>query len=184
MAEPQSFFVGDSLSWSFQHPTASAADGWAVSYSARGAGSFEAAATNTTGTSWAVFKSAADTAALPAGAYTLHGYATKAATGERATFYRAPLLARANVAAAVAGYDGRSHARRCLDNVQAVLEGRSSKAIEEQEIDGVQIRNIAHGDLLRFRDIYRAEVAREDRAEAQSAGRFDPLPGRILVRFV
>lgn len=180
MPAPSEFVSGDSVSWSDTLPQYPAASGWAVAYVARGAGSINISAAGA-GDVYTATIAAVATAALVPGAYTLQGYAFNAGTGLRVTFYTGQLLVRANVAAAVAGYDGRSHARRVLDAVEAVLEGRAGKEIMESAVDGLVLKSIPHEKLLLLRQKYLAYVGQETAGAALNAGQFGT--GRILVRF-
>ena len=180
MPAPSEFVSGDSVTWSVTLPLYPAASGWAVTYAARGAGSIDITSTGADDVH-TVSITAAATAALVPGAYTLQGYAANAGTGLRVTFYTGRLLVRANVAAAVAGYDGRSHARRVLDAVEAVLEGRAGKEIMESAVDGLVLKSIPHEKLLLLRQKYLAFVGQETTGDALNAGQFGA--GRILVRF-
>lgn len=84
---------------------------------------------------------------------------------------------------AVTSYDGRSHARRMLDSINALLEGRATSG----DLDTIRI---AHGqraveydlaNLLKLRQQYAAAVSAEDAAAALARGE---SPGRLIqVRF-
>ncbi len=82
--------------------------------------------------------------------------------------------------------DRRSHARKVLDAIEAVLEARASADQLDlvRSVMGTGLSRYeaerATGELLALRDKYRAEVAREERAEALARG--DRLPNKILVR--
>ena len=80
------------------------------------------------------------------------------------------------------GLDGRSHAERTLAAIEALIEGRASDDIEEFSIRGKTIKSMPIAELLKFRNIYRSEVASEARSRRINAG----LPsGRIInTRFV
>jgi len=76
------------------------------------------------------------------------------------------------------GLDGRSHARRVLDAVEAVLEGRAGDDVQEISIRGRSVKSMPIADLLRFRSIYRAEVRAEEDANRASKG----LPSRRILK--
>lgn len=80
------------------------------------------------------------------------------------------------------GLDGRTHAERTLDAIEAVIEGRAGDDVEEFSIRGKTIKSMPIAERLKFRNIYRSEVAAEARARRINAG----LPsGRIInTRFV
>lgn len=76
-------------------------------------------------------------------------------------------------------FDTRGHARRTLDAIEAVLENRASLDQQAYTINGRSLTRMPIADLLRLRDTYRAEVAREQAAERLKQG---GVGGAILVR--
>jgi len=60
------------------------------------------------------------------------------------------------------GYDGRSHARRVLDAIEAVIEKRATKDQERYRINNRELYRTSIEDLLKLRAKYRAIVAREE----------------------
>jgi hypothetical protein len=79
---------------------------------------------------------------------------------------------------ASATFDGRTHAEKCLESIEAVLECRATTDQQMYMINGRQLQRMQIKDLIFLRDRYRVEVARE-RAKAQ--GR-QTLGRRIQVR--
>ena len=80
------------------------------------------------------------------------------------------------------GEDLRSHARRVLDNIEAVLEGRATKDVMDSEIAGVKMSRTPIRDLLLLRDRYLGEVRSEER---EALARNGKATGRnILARFL
>lgn len=57
-----------------------------------------------------------------------------------------------------------THAKRMLEIIQAVLEGRVVDGIESATIGGKQISKIPLLDLKRLEQTYRGEVAAEEKA--------------------
>lgn len=74
----------------------------------------------------------------------------------------------ANPATLTASSDVRSHARKTLDVLQALIEGRVVNGIENYSIDGRQIAKTPLKDLIALRDRYAGMVQME---EANAAGR-------------
>jgi hypothetical protein len=68
------------------------------------------------------------------------------------------------------GLDGRSHARRVLDAIEATLEGRATDDMAEITIRGRTIKQTPLVDLMKLRDVYRRDVAAEARAERLGQG--------------
>jgi hypothetical protein len=75
----------------------------------------------------------------------------------------------ANLATATA-YDGRSHARKTLDAIEAVLEGRATLDQEEYTIGNRSLKRTPVEQLIRFRQRYKQEVLGEDAAARINAG--------------
>jgi hypothetical protein len=85
----------------------------------------------------------------------------------------------------VAGADPRTHARKVLDAIEAAIEGRASRTDLQYEIavNGSLRRlwSIAHADLVKLRQTYRAEVAGEEERDRVAQGRSGRR--RVLSRF-
>ena len=106
---------------------------------------------------------AAITAGWAPGTYKVTEYVTSAT--ERQTLSTQPLRILPNLAAASAGADTRTHARKTLDAIEGWLETRAP-GYALIWVDGRKLENRSIPDLLVLRDRYRAEVAAEDRKAA------------------
>lgn len=107
---------------------------------------------------------ASETTDWPAGVY---HYAVRVTDGDairEVETGRVEILA--DLAAVSAPTDLRSHARRTLDAIEAVLEKRASRDQERYTINNRELWRTPIGDLLKLRDTYRAEVRKEDAAAA------------------
>jgi hypothetical protein len=87
-----------------------------------------------------------------------------------------------NLSAITTGtYDGRSHVKKTLDALEAVIEGRATSDVLSYSIAGRQISKIPITELLTLRDKYKTyyndELTAEKLARGESAG------GKIYVRF-
>ena len=175
--EPASIAAGDTLRFDRSLPSYPASAGWQLSYTlidAAGKVTFSASAA---GDVHAVTVAAATTATWQAGDYAWRARVSKA--GEVYTVGEG----RITIRPAFAGnnHDARSHARRTLEAIEAMIEGRASSAAMEYEIAGRRLRYIPIPELLQLRDKYRADVLREDAAAATAAGL--PDRRRVFVRF-
>lgn len=174
-AAPTSLRAGDSVSWLLDFADYPASDGWVLSYvllSDQGRYDFTAVAS---GASHLIELASGDTAGWVAGQYTLTGYLKKGS--DRVTVGTSPIEILPDLpATSTTTYDGRSHARRMLEAIEATLESRATKAqldlVELQIYQRTQRRDV--GVLLEARARYLVEVRREEAAGAS---------GRILVRF-
>lgn len=175
LSEPKQVTAGDTIKWRredlAEYP---ASGGWGLSYALRNAAAQINLTATADGDAFGVTVAAATSATWAAGSYVWAAFVTKA--GERYEVGRGQIDVRANLAAAGV-YDGRTHAEKVLAAVEAVLEKRATKDQEELEIDGLSLKRTPLGDLIKLRERYRAEVAREVRQQNGGGSR------RILTRF-
>jgi len=129
------------------------------------------------GTLHAFSVAAVDTASWAAGAY---WYSLRATDGTEVHEIETGTLSVApDLAAVSAEHDGRTHAERVLEAIEAVIEGRASKDQDSYRINNRELRRTPVSQLLKLRDVYRQEVRR---ARAAKRGR-DTLGRQILARF-
>ena len=178
-SEPLQVTAGDTLQWTRDLADYPANDGWVLTYELRALGGAYTITAAASGAQHAVTVAAATSTSYAAGTYTIGGYVTKA--GQRFEVYRGTLVVLPNLAAGGAA-DRRSHVRKVLDAIEAVLEGRATRDQEQVTFsDGRSLRYMPVEDLLKLREKYRSELAREEAAAAIAAGRSPK--NRVLVRF-
>lgn len=85
-----------------------------------------------------------------------------------------------DLAQVTGAFDGRGHVRKVLDAIEAVIEGRASLDQQSYKIGDRELVRMSVAELLKFRDRYRAELAREE-AAARSGQSL--LGRRVAVRF-
>ena len=175
--EPSSANAGDTWRWTRTLADYPASAGWALSYTLINAAAKITINATASGDDHAVTVAAGTTAAYAAGTYDWRARVSR--SGEVYTVGEGRLTVRNAYAAAT--FDARSHARKTLDAIEAVIENRASSAVAEYQIAGRQLKNIPVSDLLSLRDKYRAEVKREEAATAVAAGL--PDSRRVYVRF-
>lgn len=167
--EPSEIVAGDTLQWRRDDLAADypASAGWALAYTLiLRSGTATKITINASAAldAHAVSVAASTTQGWAAGEYELQGHVTKAA--ERFRVYLGTVNVRENLPASSGGArDSRSHAEKVLDAIEAVIERRASKDQEEYSIGGRSLKRTPIGDLIRLRDKYKAEVAREVQAE-------------------
>lgn len=113
---------------------------------------------------------ATTTAGWTAGDYSYAVYAGKSSWAERYQVYTGRVTIKPDYSAQVAGYDGRSHAEKALDAIEAVLENRASLDQSQYAIAGRQLTRMTIDELFKFRNYYRAEVEAEKRASRAANG--------------
>ncbi len=178
--EPSTLRAGDTWKWTrtladypastwtlkyrFKHPTAA---GFEITASA-------------SGDDHAVTVAASTTTGYTAGAWTWIAWVE--AGGEKYTVDRGSIeiLPDYRDGAATATLDDRSHARKVLAALEAWIENHDL-SVAEFEIAGRRMKYIPPAELAKLRDLYRAEVAREDDAQRIAQGL--PSRRRLLVRF-
>ena len=170
--------AGDSATWRISLCDYPAGAGWVLSYALLSASApkitFAAAAD---GDDHLVTLTSATTATWAAARYSM--MATVSDGTDRATVRAADIVVLPDLTVAP-NYDGRSHARKMLEAIEAALESRATA--EQLDLIELSIYNRTskrgQGVLLEYRSKYRAEVAREDAASGNRPGR-----GRVLLRF-
>lgn len=175
--EPTTANAGDTWRWTRTLADYPASAGWALSYTLINAAAKITINASASGDDHAVTVSAATTAGYAAGSYDWRARVSKA--GEVYTVGEGRITVRNAFGGST--FDARSHARKTLEAIEAVIEGRASSATLEYSIAGRTLKHIPMADLLSLRDKYRAEVAREDAAAAVAAGL--PDKRRVFVRF-
>lgn len=141
--------------------TAYPAPDWVLSVALRGPGSINLTAT-ADGNQHLLSASAAETAAWVPGVY---WYSARVAKGVDVFEVEAgQVTITADLSVSGDGFDGRSHAQRTLEAIEAVIEKRASLDQERYRINNRELYRTPIADLLKLRDLYRAEVRREQAA--------------------
>ena len=174
--EPARIVAGDTAKWLKSLADYPATAGWVLTYTLVNSAQRYTFSASASGPDFLVSVPATTTAAWVAGSYAWR--AQVAYGGEVFTVGEG----RVDVAAASGSVvDSRTQARRTLEAVEAMLEGRATSAVAEYTVAGRQLKYIAVPDLLALRDRLRIDVAREDNAARAAAGL--PSRGRVAVRF-
>jgi hypothetical protein len=172
--EPLSITAGDTVAWTRALGDYPASAGWTLNYTLAAATVLDAeepitfvAATGVDGISYAVNVPASATVNWAPGRYLLAGYVVNSAIPpQRFTVARGSIQILPNPVLASA----TTHAQRALSLIEAALEGRLPRGLEDTTIDGQQLVRMAIRDLAALREKYRAEVYNERRAAAAAAG--------------
>lgn len=180
--EPEELVIGDRWLWKRQdlvvdYPTAD----YALSYTAdkQGAGSTSFSITaSETGGIYVVEVASATTAGYTAGIYAWQAYITRASDSQRVSVARGTWNVIANLSASTA--DPRSHVKKVLDAIEAVIESRATVDQMAYTIQGRSLSRTPLPDLLKLRDTYKAEYAAEINNERRKQGK--PARNRLLAR--
>lgn len=180
-AIPSAFYAGDSLSLLISLADYSAADGWTLAYAFRKKGGSDINLTSTaSGGNHLLAVTAAASAEWIDGLYSGVGRVTHT-DGRVVTVWSGLLNIKPNLAEEPANFDGRSSARKCLEAITAVLEGKATRDVMQTTIAGQSIGRMTFGELLaaqaHFQDLVDREQAEIDAANGLGSKR------NILVRF-
>ncbi len=185
--EPVEFVAGETLIWerdySADYPPSA---GWTLKYEAVKTDKRLQFSAATSGTKYRVTLSAETTLAYSpfAGVYSWQSYVTKGTGAAEERHYLDTgtfTIKRAfSESASSTGYDDRTHVKKTLDAIEAVIEGRASIDQQSYTIMGRSLVRMKVDELLALRDKYRAFYKSEQSANALEAG----LAGknRILTR--
>jgi hypothetical protein len=179
--EPLSVTAGDLVTWKRSLANYLPSDGWVLSYALTKSSVRIEITSSTSGSDHLVSVAASTTASWAAGNYLAQGYVTKSATSERYQVFQGNLKIEPNLAAQSSGYDGRSHARKCLDAIESVLEARAGKAVQSWSGLEQSFSLIPTPDLLTMRDKYRVEYQSEQAASNIARGLGNK--SNVFVRF-
>ncbi|RKR02600.1 hypothetical protein C7446_2318 [Kushneria sinocarnis] len=172
---PDSITAGTTLSLPITL-TAYPADDWSLTLILRGAGSIDLSATPD-GNTHRFAADASTTSEWPAGNY---WYSLRASRGADVhEIDSGTLTVRPDIANRHEGYDGRVHAERVLEAIEAVIEGRATKDQDSYRINNRELRRTSIDQLLKLRHRYRLEV---QQLRAKRKGR-NTLGRPVLARF-
>lgn len=179
--EPDEITAGLSARWIKDLPLYSPDDGWALQYSFASATELHSVDASDNGDGrWLVNIPATTTAGWSAGDYAVTAIATK--DPDKFLVWSGWIKVNPDLTTSIPeGYDPRSHVKRVLDAIEAVIEGRASRDQQSLEIDGYRLDRTPLTDLLALRSKYLQEY----RAEKQAADLAKGLEtgNRVLVRF-
>ena len=175
--------VGDTLDFETEVPDYPATDSWTLKFRLvpRGTGTAIAitCATAADGVSYRAQVALATTAAWTAGEYTWNSWVEK--SGARYTVESGQVTLLPDPGITTAPFDNRSHARKVLAAIEAVIEGRASQDQQEYTIGDRSLKRMPIADLLKFRAQYAAFVNNEDAADKLANG--ERPKNRLMVRF-
>lgn len=168
--------AGDTLDFTVSVPDYPASDGWTLKYSLTARFSTPTqstitltASTNDNGADYDIEVAPATTADWAAGYYTWARWVEK--SGARQTLTESGTLQiLADPELTAQGHDSRTHARKVLDAIEAVIENRATLDQESYTINGRSLNRTPIAELLKLRTIYRNEVEAEYRAKNNVTG--------------
>lgn len=136
------------------------------------------------GADYAITVTPAESRLWVAGKYHWMAYVYKEAGGlitEKHTLESGQVEILPDLTQATSQTDARSHVKKVLDAIEALLEGKATADALSYSIGGRSISKMSPTELLQWRDLYRVEYQRELDAEGIAKG-LDSNK-RIGVRF-
>jgi len=180
--EPLAFIAGDRWAWK-RLDLAQYSSGYALSYSARreaDGGEEITISASISGTDFIVEVPSATTAAFPPGVYHWQAYITRASDSQRITIDSGTFDVSPNRDLATS--DPRSHNKKVLDSIMAVIEKRATKDQESYSLNGRSLTRTSVEELQRLKNNYQAMYNAEVRRERIKNGLGHS--GKIKTRFV
>lgn len=181
--EPAQFVVGDFLQWKKEtladdYPVGTHSAEYVLRLTAGGASEIKIAATETDG--YYLFTvDSATSASYTSGEYHWQLEVTQTSSGNRIVVEEGDFKILPDLDDASA--DPRSHAEKMLSKIESLLEGRADSDVSSYSIAGRSLTKLTFEELTQARDMYKAEVLREKRAELVKRGK--PSQNTIKVRF-
>lgn len=164
--EPVFFTQADNVAWQktfAQYPTSL----WNLTYYIRGAANLDVLATKNA-TMFLVNISSAQSSNLIAGSYWWQAVLTKGV--DRITIGSGRLEVKPNIQSVPINYDGRSHVKKTLDALDAMIEKRATSDQQSYSIQGRSLSRMNIDEILVWREKYRRFYSSELREQKAQAG--------------
>ena len=183
---PSQIRAGDTISWIESISDYLATAGWALAFALR-AKDLPPITINasTSGSDYAIIITAPTSKAYKPGTYSWQAYISKGTSPDFTEKYsiatgRIEILP--NLTIATSETELRSHAKKVLDAIESLLEGKALAGdASSYSIGGRSITKMMPEELIKWRSFYKTEYERELEAEAIAKGLDSPR--RIGVRF-
>mgnify|MGYP001584723131 FL=1 len=167
--EPLQLRIGDTWRWNRQDLADYPAPTWTLKYALKNAASHIEITAAADGSAFAVTVAKATTAGYTAGRYRWVAYVGDGTTQTEVDTGWVDVLPSYSAASQVA-LDDRTHARKALDAIEAVIETRATMDQQEYTIGSRSLKRMDPKELLSWRDYYRAQVFAEENGERRRNG--------------
>lgn len=160
---PYEFYAGDTVIWQIENLNKDYSNSaHTLTYQFRlennGSTTFSVDAT-ADGNNYKITLSASTTASITAGKYNFISYVTRTSDSARVTVDRGMVEVKPNLASSTS--ETRSHAKKMLDLIESLLEGKATKDVSSYSIAGRSLNKMGVSELLEWRNYYKAEYNRE-----------------------
>lgn len=164
--EPTAFAAGDRVQWKRTLADFPISESWTLKYYLRGNFAHDpiTLTATTSGTDYLIDIGIDETAGYTPGVYYWQAFVEKADYRMPVSSGRFLITPDLSTLQTNQPFDGRSHARRCLEAIEAVIEGRATHDQQRYVLQAVgrSVDKMPIKDLLAFRDYYLTEVQAED----------------------
>lgn len=177
--EPAEIVAGNTVKWTREDLTEDyPAPTWTLKYYFVKTGAQIEIIATAVGETFSVTVAKAVTAAWGAGIYRWEAYVEDGTERYRVDY--GTIEIKTDIAAQGSGYDGRSHAKKVLDAIEAILEKTATLEQKRMSVNGMSLDKRETTDLLLIYDKYKAMYLREQREERIRNGLGHK--GKILTR--
>ena len=167
--EPLYFTAGDTVEWTKTLPDYPVSDNWVLSYHFVGASIFSVTGTND-GSNHKIIIPASTSGTYAAGDYRYQAYVTK--SGIRKEIADGFITINLNFATITTPSDQRSHVKKVLDSIEAVIEGRATEYDTSYSIAGRSLSKMSLDELIKarheYKKLYNQEILNERRKRGLS----------------
>lgn len=157
--EPIRIAAGDTFTWKRSFPNYPASGGWTLTYALVNSSALIEITASADDDDFLVSIAAATTAVYTAGTYDWQAYVTKDLKRYQVDSGVMEILP--NFAAAESGLDARSHVKKVLDALEAMIEGKASQDQLSYAIGGRSISKLSPQEVIDWRDAYAQMYQRE-----------------------
>ena len=192
--EPQTFAIGDTLTWTKTLADYLPADGWSLAYEIRGGANgdvavqFASSVTNVTDHLISVLP--AVTGLWIPGYFVLAGFAVNV-SGERHQIYIGQLTLTPNLGNAANDSDVTTHCQRMIKLIEQQLEILAAHSIQDSNVEQTEIRRVKRKELEEQlawnKELRRSEIAQQNAANGLPNGNkispsFNIISGNYRIR--
>lgn len=167
-SEPSQITAGDTWTWKKSLSDFLASDSWVLTYALVKDGKIIELTASADGDDHLIEEVPTDTAKHDPGIYHYQAYVTK--SSERYQVGTGTIEVLPDFAES-AGYDNRSHAKKTLDAIEAVIEGKATRDQLAHSIGGRSLSRYSWTELIEARDRYRAEYYAEERKAGRKSSK-------------
>lgn len=168
--EPAQLRAGDTWRWRREDLADYPAPTWTLKYRLKNAAGGQEITAAASGAHHEVNVAAATTANYAAGRYQWVAWVEAGAEKYTVDSGEIQVLTDLRAGGATAAQDTRTHARKVLDALESLIEGKATHDVASYSIAGRALTKMSATELLQWRDHYRQEVRRENAAAVLRKG--------------